>query len=114
MDCIFCKIAKKEINSQIVYEDDQAIAFKDTSPQAPVHLLVIPKEHIDSLNEISIQLQGSLLNHLFGVIQKLAHDFHVDQKGYRTVINCNQEGGQTVYHLHIHLLGGRQLGGLMG
>lgn len=107
MDCIFCKIANKEIPSEIVYEDDRSIVFKDLNPEAPVHLLVIPKEHIESAFHIGPE-HKELMGHLIYVASKVAEEFNLS-KGYRIVNNCGLEGGQTVGHLHYHLLGGREL-----
>lgn len=105
-DCLFCKIAAGEIKPEIVFEDDQIIAFRDIHPQAPVHILIIPKRHITNLNEIEdVSLAGQLLQ----AAVRIAKAEGVAENGYRTVINCNADGGQTVYHLHVHLLGGRQL-----
>lgn len=106
-DCIFCKIIKGEIPSNKVYEDDEILAFKDINPMAPVHILVIPKKHIESTNEIS-QEDELLIGKMFTVIKKLAKENNLD-KGYRIVNNCGEEGGQAVKHLHFHLLGGRKL-----
>jgi len=108
-DCIFCKIAQKEIPSQIVYEDERAIAFKDLSPQAPVHVLVIPKEHISGL--LAMPEKGAeITGHIVGeIIPRLAKELGVDEGGFRVVVNTGQDGGQTVGHLHFHLLGGRSL-----
>lgn len=112
MDCIFCKIAKKEIPAALVHEGKSVVAFKDISPQAPVHLLVIPKTHIATLNDLPGQ-ESELVTEIFTTVQKLAKDFGIAESGYRTVINCNEEGGQTVFHLHVHVIGGKQLGGSM-
>ena len=112
MDCLFCKIIKKEIVSQLVYEDADLMAIKDINPQAPVHLLIIPKKHIATLNDLT-EKDASLQGKLLSTATKLAREMGIHEKGYRTVINCNREGGQSVYHLHLHLLGGRQLGGSM-
>ena len=106
-DCIFCKIIKGEIPSNKVYEDDEILAFKDINPMAPVHILVIPKKHIESANEIS-QEDELLIGKMFTVIKKLAKENNLDN-GYRIVNNCGEEGGQAVKHLHFHLLGGRKL-----
>ncbi len=106
-DCIFCKIANKEIPSNIVYEDDKVIAFKDAQPQAPIHILVIPKEHIGSFNEID-EKNVSLFNDIMLTIRKLAKDLEIEEDGYRIVNNCGENGGQTVSHIHFHLLGGRK------
>lgn len=108
MDCIFCKIANKEIPSQIVYEDDKVIAFKDLDPQAPVHFLVIPKEHIKSADELNAE-NCAVIGHIFEVIPKIAKELGLEN-GYRVVNNCGEDGGQTVGHLHFHLLAGRNLG----
>lgn len=108
MDCIFCKIANKEIPSTIVYEDDELLAFNDANPEAPVHILVIPKKHITSLNDAmpeDVQLLGKILL----TIQKIAREQGIAEAGYRVVNNCGELGGQTVHHLHFHLLGGREM-----
>lgn len=111
MDCIFCKIADKRIQSDLILNEPDIVAFKDISPQAPVHLLIIPKKHLANLNDAAAdpQLLGKMLN----AASRLAAQFNIAETGYRTVINCNSQGGQTVYHLHLHVLGGRQLGGSM-
>lgn len=108
MDCIFCKIANKEIPSSIVYEDDDVIAFKDLNPEAPVHVLVIPKKHISSLNAANTDDQ-QLLGKLMLTIPKIAAEQGIAESGYRVVNNCGEQGGQTVMHLHFHLLGGREM-----
>jgi histidine triad (HIT) family protein len=108
-DCIFCKIAKGEIPSKKIFEDDEFLAFHDVSPQAPVHFLVIPKKHIRNIMEIEpgdAALTGKLLNKA----QELAVELGCAEKGARFVINCKSDGGQTVDHLHVHVLGGRALG----
>jgi histidine triad (HIT) family protein len=105
-DCIFCKIANKEIKSDIVYEDEYVVAFPDINPQATVHLLIVPKEHIESPNDID-ESNKDLVGHIYIVIKKLAQRYGIDKKGYRIVSNCGNDGGQTVMHLHFHLLGGR-------
>ncbi|MTI70479.1 MAG: histidine triad nucleotide-binding protein [Firmicutes bacterium] len=107
-DCIFCKIVDKEIPADIVYEDDLVVAFNDIEPQAPTHILVIPKEHIKSLNEIH-EDHKQLIGHIHLVIKKLAKESNIADKGYRIVSNCGKEGGQTVDHIHYHILGGRNL-----
>jgi len=106
--CIFCQITEHKIPAQIAYEDERVVAFHDIRPQAPVHLLICPKKHIPTLNDLSTDDHG-LLAQLFEVAKKLAAQFGVDQKGYRTVFNVNHEAGQTVFHLHLHLIGGRVL-----
>ena len=110
-DCVFCKIVAREIPAGIVYEDDDLVAFNDLAPQSPVHILVIPKAHIANANELTdsnVDIVGRMLLRA----QALAAQRGIDESGYRLVVNCNGEGGQTVYHLHLHLLGGRQLGAL--
>ncbi len=103
-DCIFCKIVEGDIPAQKVYEDHEFLVFADMKPQAPVHHLVIPKEHISNIMEIKDQ---DLLGRLFGVIQKVAQQEGISEKGFRVVNNCGDDGGQTVGHIHFHLLGGR-------
>ncbi|MDD2863409.1 MAG: histidine triad nucleotide-binding protein [Methylococcales bacterium] len=105
-DCLFCKMAKGEITPSIVFEDDDILAFNDIAPQAPIHILIIPKKHISTLNETDDTL---LLGKLMQTATQLAKKLGVADAGYRTVINCNESGGQAVYHLHIHLLAGRQM-----
>lgn len=107
-ECLFCKIVNKEIPSEAVYEDELIYAFYDVNPVAPIHILVIPKEHIVSLNDLEEEdslLMGKILN----VIKKIAKDKKIDKEGYRVVNNCGDKGGQTVDHIHFHLLGGRNL-----
>jgi len=108
-DCIFCKIAAKELPSETVYEDDQVLAIKDINPLAPVHLLLITKKHITSLNEVSSEDEG-LMGHILMLAQKLAQESGVAESGYRVVTNIGKEGGQAVPHLHFHVLGGKPLG----
>ena len=105
-NCLFCKIIAGEIPSAKVYEDDVCIAFNDISPQAPTHILIIPREHIASLDETQNQHQATL-GHLLLTCAKIAREKGFAENGYRTVINTNRDGGQTVFHLHVHLLGGR-------
>ena len=107
-NCIFCKIIKGRIPSAIVHRDEEVVAFRDLNPQAPVHLLIVPVKHVDSVAEPSV-VEGDLLTSVFGVAQKLATE-HKLEKGFRIVVNCGADGGQTVSHLHFHLLGQRQLG----
>jgi histidine triad (HIT) family protein len=107
MDCIFCKIVAGTIPSKQVYEDELTYAFSDIDPKAPVHILIVPKKHISSLAETSMEDTG-LLGHLHQVAADIAREKHLTD-GYRTVINTGLEGGQTVFHLHIHLLGGRPM-----
>jgi histidine triad (HIT) family protein len=108
-ETIFDKIITREIDADIVYEDEHALAFKDINPQAPVHLLIIPKRRITSINAIERE-DRDLVGHLFWVAAQIAEDQGFADDGYRTVINCNQYGGQTVYHIHVHLLAGKQFG----
>ncbi len=107
-DCIFCKIAEKKIPARIVYEDEHAIAFEDVNPQAPVHTLVIPKKHISTLLDLKEE-DNDLVGHLLKVANKIAKDKGIAERGFRIVTNCNPESGQTVYHIHFHILGGRQM-----
>ncbi len=106
-DCIFCKIGRKEIPSRIAYEDRQVIAFEDVNPQAPTHTLIIPKEHFATLNDIS-QEEEALLGHLMLVATRLAQEKGLQEEGYRLVANCMEGAGQSVFHIHLHLLGGRK------
>ncbi len=106
-NCLFCKIAAGEIPSNKIYEDDKVLAFYDIEPQAPVHFLVIPKEHICCADEID-ETNSAIVAHVFEVVAKIAKELKLE-KGYRIVNNCGEEGGQTVKHLHFHVLGGRLL-----
>ena len=108
MSTIFKKIIDKEIPADIVFEDDLCLAFKDIDPKAPTHVLIIPKKEIPSLAEVS-EDDKEILGHLLVTASKVAKDLGVSETGYRLVANTNAEGGQEVYHLHIHLLGGRQM-----
>lgn len=111
MDTIFGKIIRREIPADIVYEDDQVLAFRDVNPQAPVHLLIIPKQvEIPTLNDADPSHQA-LLGHMLLTASRLATEEGIAESGYRLIMNCNKEGGQTVYHLHLHLVGGRQMTG---
>ena len=107
-DCIFCKIIAKEIPSTIVYEDDRFLAFKDINPAAPVHVLVIPKQHISSLLELDEE-NAALAGDILLICKKVAQDLGISENGFRIVNNCGRDGGQTVGHIHFHVLGGRQL-----
>ena len=108
-DCIFCKIINKEIPSTIVYEDDEIFAFKDIHPVAPVHILVIPKKHISSLVELSKE-DEAVVGKIYTVINEIAKKEGILEKGFRVIVNCGEDGGQEVKHLHFHLLGGKKLG----
>lgn len=109
MDCIFCKIAAKEIPARIAFENERLIAFHDLFPQAPVHLLVIPKQHFSTLNDVPAD-QAPLLGEIMSTARQLAEELGEAAAGYRVVMNCNKHGGQSVDHIHLHLLAGRQLG----
>lgn len=105
---IFQKIISREIPADIVYEDDQVLAFRDIAPQAPVHILIIPKREIATTNDMVAE-DADLAGHMVMVAAEIARREGIADRGYRLVINCNQDGGQAVYHLHLHLLGGRQM-----
>ncbi|MEO2083347.1 MAG: histidine triad nucleotide-binding protein [Desulfurobacteriaceae bacterium] len=107
--CVFCKIVRGELPAKVVYEDEKVMAFHDINPQAPVHVLVIPKEHIETLNDLEEE-HRELIGHIFLVIKKVAEELGIAQSGYRVLVNCNRDGGQEIYHLHFHLLGGKPLG----
>ena len=105
-DCIFCKIASGEIPASVVARTDRLVAFRDVGPQAPVHVLVIPTEHLASLEEVK---DGQLLGEMLLLARQIARDEKLAADGYRIVLNTNRNGGQTVFHLHLHVLGGRRL-----
>lgn len=107
-DCIFCKIIKGEIPSKKIYEDDKVLAFYDISPEAPVHFLVIPKEHIESVNMLT-EGNSSIISHIFMVINNIVRELNISENGYRIVNNTGVDGGQTVNHMHFHILAGRNL-----
>ena len=107
-DCIFCKIIAGDIPGDIVYQDDDVLAFRDLNPQAPTHILVIPKKHLATTNDLKPE-DAELAGKLMLAAQKIAHDEGIADAGYRTVINCNAGAGQTVFHIHLHLLGGRPM-----
>jgi len=106
IDCLFCKMVAGDIKPDIIYQDDQVLAFRDISPQAPVHILVIPKQHVTTLNDLD---DATLAGHILLTAIQIAQQQGFAEAGYRTVFNCNQDGGQAVYHLHLHLLAGRQM-----
>jgi len=108
-DCLFCRIAEKKIPAKIAYEDERALAFEDVSPQAPVHFLVIPRAHIATLNDLGEKDEG-LAGHLLAIAARLARERGVAENGYRVVINVNRNALQSVFHLHIHVIGGRRFG----
>jgi histidine triad (HIT) family protein len=107
-DCLFCRITDGEIPARFVYRDDRVVAFHDVNPQAPVHVLVVPVRHVVSLRELTT-VDGDLLAHIVEVIQQVTRETHVDESGYRTVVNTGPDGGQSVGHLHLHVLGGRRM-----
>ncbi|HOB63225.1 MAG TPA: histidine triad nucleotide-binding protein [Candidatus Competibacteraceae bacterium] len=108
-DCIFCKIAAGEIPADTLYDDGEVLIFRDINPEAPVHLLVIPRRHIATLNDLS-EVDAALIGRLYLAGQQVATELGVAESGYRTVINCNRDAGQIVFHIHMHLLAGRELG----
>lgn len=108
-DCIFCKIAAGEIPATKVYDDGEVLAFRDINPEAPVHLLVIPRRHIATLNDLT-EADAALIGQLYLAAKQVATELGVAESGYRTVINCNRDAGQIVFHVHMHLLAGRELG----
>lgn len=108
-DCIFCKIIKGEIPSSKIYEDEEILAFKDINPVAPIHILVIPKKHIESLAKMQ-EGDEAIIGKIYKVINKIAEEQGVKEKGYRVITNCGKDGGQAVGHLHFHLLAGTKLG----
>ena len=107
-DCLFCRIAAKEIPAKIVYEDDDVVAFRDINPQAPIHILIIPRKHISGNLDIA-DADAGLVGRLFIAANRLAKEEGVDAAGFRTVFNCGADAGQAVFHLHLHLLGGRKM-----
>lgn len=109
MSTIFSKIIKKEIPADIVFESDNVLAFKDIKPQAPVHILIIPKIEIRKVTDIKGKEHSALLGEMFDAANKLANDFGISGNGFRLVFNCGNDGGQEVYHIHMHLLGGRHM-----
>lgn len=108
MECIFCKIALRKYPAKIIYEDDFSLAFEDINPQAPVHTLVIPKKHISTNLDLKEE-DNVLIGHLFQVANKIARDKNIAERGFRLVMNCNPESGQTIFHIHLHILGGRRM-----
>jgi len=108
MDCLFCKIIKGQIPSSKVYEDDMVYAFKDINPMAPVHVLIVPKMHLSGMSDITAE-NSTVVAHIFEVASKLAKELGISENGYRVVSNCGADAGQTVFHLHFHLLGGKKL-----
>jgi histidine triad (HIT) family protein len=108
MDCLFCKIIKGEIPAKIIYQDDNVVAFEDINPQAPHHKLIVPKKHIATLNDLQPE-DNELMGQIYQAAKHLAKELGIAESGYRVVMNCNRGAGQTVFHIHAHLLGGRQM-----
>ena len=108
-DCIFCKIINKEIPSEVVYEDEKVIAFKDINPLAPVHVLVVPKKHIETLLDVSAE-DSKLIAHIYKTINKIARDNGFAENGFRVIVNCGEDSGQEVMHIHFHVVAGQKLG----
>jgi histidine triad (HIT) family protein len=113
MECLFCRIVAGQIPADVVFQDNDSIAFRDINPQAPKHILIVPKAHVSSLAEVTRKQQG-LLGHLLMVAKEVAEKENFSTKGYRVTINCGPDGGQVIPHLHLHLLGGRRLDDQMG
>jgi histidine triad (HIT) family protein len=111
--CIFCKIVTKEMNAEIVFRDEQATAFRDIHPVAPTHILIIPNKHIESVDVLEVE-DEQLMGHLFTVARKLAQEERIANDGYRLITNTGANGGQTVFHLHVHLIGGQRMRYPMG
>ncbi len=107
-DCLFCKMVAGEIAADVVYEDDDVLAFRDINPQAPTHVLVIPKEHLATINDLN-SADAQIMGRLFLAAKKVAELEGIAEVGYRTVMNCNEDAGQTVFHIHLHVLGGRRM-----
>lgn len=108
MECLFCKIASGDIPANIIYQDEHVVCFDDIQPQAPYHKLIIPRKHIATINDIEQQDQA-LIGYMTTTAAKIAKHLEIAEKGYRLVFNCNSQGGQMVYHIHLHLLGGKQM-----
>lgn len=107
-DCLFCKINNAEIPAEILYQNDHVTVFRDISPQAPTHFLVIPKKHISTINELQAD-DAHLVGQMYLAAKQVAQESGISDTGFRTTMNCNSDGGQTVYHIHLHVLGGRQM-----
>ncbi len=107
MECIFCRIVSGEVSAKKVYEDDDVVAFEDIRPQAPVHILVIPRRHIATVNDLT-ESDAQLIGRLVLVAKRIAAERGLAERGYRLVLNCNRDSGQEVFHIHLHLLGGRK------
>jgi len=111
--CVFCKIVSKEAKAELVYRDDQVTAFRDIHPVAPTHILIVPNKHIESVSTLEVE-EEQLMGHLFTVARKLAEGEGISKGGYRLITNSGTDGGQTVYHLHVHLIGGQRMRYPMG
>jgi histidine triad (HIT) family protein len=107
-DCLFCKIRDGEIPAEVVYEDEDVLAFNDVNPQAPVHVLIVPKKHISTVNDMTAD-DSKVIGKLYLAAKAIAAKREIDEDGYRLVVNCNSMAGQTVFHIHLHLLGGRRM-----
>lgn len=112
-DCVFCRVARGEINARVYYQDEDVVAFADIAPAAPTHVLIIPRRHITDINGLTDE-DENLAGRLLLTARRLARELDIAEKGYRLVLNCGPDGGQTVPHLHLHLLGGRALDARMG
>lgn len=108
-DCIFCKIVNGEMDTELLYEDDKVVAFKDINPKAPIHFLIIPRQHISTILDLT-EDNNELIGHIYQVANRLAREYGIAEDGFRIVANCNEDGGQVVFHIHFHLLGGEKLG----
>lgn len=113
MDCVFCRIVNKELPCELLVETEEFLAFKDIQPAAPVHILLVPKRHVGTLNDLEADDEGLMGRMILAAIE-LARSENIDGSGYRLVMNCNRDGGQEVFHIHLHLMGGRPLGGMAG
>jgi histidine triad (HIT) family protein len=113
MDCVFCQIVAGKVPSDTIYQDDKVLVFRDINPQAPTHLLIIPKEHIPSLAHLS-EAEAPLVGHMVNIANQQAKKEGIAESGYRVAVNCGEQGGQLVPHLHMHLIGGRRLSGRLG
>ena len=107
--CIFCKIVKRELPSEIIYEDEEIVAFRDINPSAPIHILIIPKKHVEKLTDIEKE-DEAVIGRIYTVINEIAKNEEIFEKGFRVIINCGKDGGQIINHLHFHLIGGKKLG----
>lgn len=108
-DCIFCKIIKGDIPAKIVFRDDRVVAFEEIKPQAPIHILIVPVKHIPTLLDLTEDDQG-LMGYIYTVINHIAKEKSIDESGFRLIVNCKKDAGQEVFHIHIHLIGGRKFG----